>query len=232
MSVYSIADLNIKINPIFPQTETRLAPYLVDCTDYDFDASVSMRDIELERSGEFPDFTVESTLILRNVCRVILEKHSGFFFHSSALMLDGEAYVFTAQSGTGKSTHTSLWRKHFGERVVMINDDKPIIRKVGGKFFIYGTPWMGKADIGNNVKAPIKAVYVLKRGDKNSAERVTFREVFKEIFEATVLPDNAHATNELLSLFDEFFSSTPIFRLTCNISDEAVTAAYNAARNI
>lgn len=229
MPVYNIADLNIKINPVFPQNTARLEPYRRDCAEYDFDASVTLQDISARRSDDTPDYAVESSLILEKICTAVLEKYDGFFFHSSALMLDGEAYVFTAQSGTGKSTHTLMWREHFGGRVTMINDDKPIIRKTDGGFFIYGTPWMGKSNIGGNLKAPVKAVYVLRRSEENYARKAQTGEVFKEILEATVIPNDKRNMTILLSLLDEFFSSAKLILLECNISDEAVTAAYNAA---
>ena len=147
-------------------------------------------------------------------------------------MLDDEAYVFTAVSGTGKSTHTALWRKLFKDKVVMINDDKPIIRKKDGVFYVYGTPWMGKSNIGNNVKAPVKAVYILQRGEKNSVVRVKPGEVFKNILEATVVPTDRRNMEKLLELLNEFFSSAPLFLLTCNMDIEAAQVAYNAAENI
>jgi hypothetical protein len=232
MPIYKIADLCIKINPIYERTRKRLAPYLTDDEHVDFEITVTNAEIKkqaLETKEQYLNSEHESVLILTKLCNEVLNSFDGFFFHSSSLMLDGEGYVFTALSGTGKSTHTSLWRKHFGDRVTMINDDKPIIRKTGGKFFIYGTPWMGKAEIGNNIKSPVKAVYVLKRGEQNSAVRVSIGAVFKEILEATVVPTEKELMSKLLSLLDEFFTSVPIYLLTCNISQNAVEAAYNAA---
>ena len=144
-------------------------------------------------------------------------------------MLDGEAYLFTALSGTGKSTHTALWRKRFGDRVTMINDDKPIIRNIDGKFWVCSTPWMGKSEIGTNIDVPIKAVYVLQRGEKNTAERVSTARVFKQLLEATLVPDTAENMQKLLELFDGLFSSVPLFLLSCNTDEEAAQVAYNAA---
>lgn len=234
MPVYKIADLSIKIEPEYECTRLRLAPYLTDSSDVDFEIKISKEQI-IERSRQSSNpcskSEAESVLILTQLCTRVLECYNGFFFHSSSLMLDGEAYIFTAPSGTGKSTHTALWRKHFGSRVTMINDDKPIIRNIDGKFFVYGTPWMGKADIGNNIKAPIKAVYLIKRGNENKAVRVKAGEVFGEILTQTVIPSDREQLSELLSLLDSFFRQIPLYVLTCTVSDEAVEAAYNAANN-
>ena len=143
--------------------------------------------------------------------------------------LDGEGYVFSAVSGTGKSTHTALWRRHFGNRVTMINDDKPVIRKCDGKFYAYGTPWMGKADIGTNTKAPVKAVYILQRAEENTAVRVLPSQVMKQLLEATVIDVERSRMEKLLELLDEFFKETPLFLLGCNMDESAVMTAYNAA---
>lgn len=235
MPIYNIADLNISINPLSDEIKKRLLPYISDSDTFDFEVKVSQSDISDYISNSKDNctgFAAESTLILRQICNTILEKYNGFFFHSSSLMLDNEGYVFTAVSGTGKSTHTALWRKLFNKKVVMINDDKPIIRKKDGVFYVYGTPWMGKSNIGNNVKVPVKAVYILQRGEKNSAVRVKTGEVFKNILEATVVPTDRKNMEKLLELLDEFFSSVSLFRLTCNMDIEAAQVAYNAAENI
>ena len=231
MPIYRIADLNISISPIVKGTENRLKPYLSNSDTYDFEVSVSQGDIakyKSECNTPCTDEAAESVLILTEICNRVLQDFNGIFFHSSSLMLDGEAYVFTAVSGTGKSTHTALWRKHFGERVTMINDDKPIIRMVDGQFFIYGTPWMGKSDIGNNVKAPIKAIYIIRRSNENYAKKVSAGQYFKDILEATVVPTDKETMHKLLSLFDMLFREVPLFLLNCNMDDEAVTTAYNA----
>lgn len=235
MPIYNIADLNILINPSSEETKKRISPYIVNSDSFDFEVKVSQSDIAdyISNSKEnCNSFMAESTLILTQICNRILENYNGFFFHSSSLMLDNEGYLFTAVSGTGKSTHTALWRKLFKDKVVMINDDKPIIRKKDGVFYVYGTPWMGKSDIGNNIKAPVKAVYILQRGEKNSAVRVKIGSVFKNILEATVVPTDRRNMEKLLALLDEFFSSVPLFLLTCNMDIEAAQVAYNAAENI
>lgn len=232
MPTYRIADLNILINPINAQTNKRLLPYIVNSENFDFEVKLSKEEVvDYIASSKIPCsfYMAESSLILNEICKKILKCYDGFFFHSSSLMLDNMAYVFTALSGTGKSTHTALWRRLFGSRVVMINDDKPIIRKNNGVFYVYGTPWMGKSDIGNNIKAPVKAVYILQRGEKNSAVRVKTGQVFKQLLEATVVPQERENMEKLLELLDEFFTSVPLFQLTCNMNIEAAQTAYDAA---
>lgn len=235
MPIYQIANLNIRINPFYENTRQRLMPYITAEESFDFEVSVSQEDIAqyISTSKNFcTEEGAENILILTEICNRLLGGYDGLFFHSSSLMLDSKAYVFTAVSGTGKSTHTALWRKHFGKRVTMINDDKPVIRRIAGRFFICGTPWMGKSEIGNNVKAPIKAIYILKRSKKNYAEKVSVGQHLKDILEATVIPRDKENMDKLLTLLDELFSVVPLYVLHCNMDEEAVTIAYNAVNDL
>ena len=101
------------------------------CADYEADVNpmfhieVSEAEIERERNaGEehFSNAYLESLAVYRKLCEKMLD-YDCFLFHCSAIALDGKAYLFAAPSGTGKSTHTRLWREVFGNRAVMINDD-------------------------------------------------------------------------------------------------------------
>lgn len=232
MPIYRIAKLNIQIEPLYEETLRRLQPFAAQGGAVDFDASVTHDDVTAyfdAHEDNCPPHMAEGALILTIICKTVLRDYDGCFFHSSCLMLDGEAYMFTALSGTGKSTHTRLWRQHFGDRVTMINDDKPLIRRIDGKFWVCSTPWMGKSEIGANLDVPIKAIYVLKRGAENSAERVSVSAVFPQLLEATLLPKDAENMHKLLNLFDGLFSQVPLFLLHCNQDEEAAVVACNAA---
>ena len=232
MAVYRIAELNIKIDPLFHQTERRLEPYRADAEFADFEINLTPDDFDEYISSlaqACQEDSAESTLILTKICKTVLSCYDGFFFHSSCLALDGEGYVFSAPSGTGKSTHTRLWREYFGSRVTMINDDKPIVRRVNGEFRIFGTPWMGKSEIGSNTSAPIKAVYLLEQSKENHIEQVSAGRALGELLEATLLPRDRADMVRLLGLFDELFSEIPLFKLSCNMDVSAVRLAYGAA---
>ena len=140
MPIYRIADLNVEINPKYKLAGQRLEPYIIQSDKSDkVDITVSVTDGEITQrcmlGNNIDRQEAEDVLILTKFCNAVLDGFDGFFFHSSCLELDGEGYAFSAVSGTGKSTHTALWQKHFGDRVTMINDDKPIIRRCGGRFY-------------------------------------------------------------------------------------------------
>ena len=220
MPIYRIADLNVEVNPKFKICRKRLESYAVKLNESGkTDIAISVSDDEIRErlrlSDNLSEQGAEDVLILSKFCNAVLDGFDGFFFHSSCLELDGEGYVFSAVSGTG--------------RVTMINDDKPVIRKCDGKFYAYGTPWMGKADIGTNTKAPVKAVYILQRAEENTAVRVLPSQVMKQLLEATVIDVERSRMEKLLELLDEFFKETPLFLLGCNMDESAVMTAYNAA---
>lgn len=234
MPVYRIAGLNIAMEPVYKETIDRLRPYLTDSGDVDFAVTVDAEQFaafsEQSPIPNRPDLD-EGPYLYTQICRKVLAEYDGFFFHSSALEIDGEGYLFSALSGTGKSTHTRNWRQYFGDRVTMINDDKPIVRKIDGKFYVCGTPWMGKSDIGCNRTAPIKAVYILQRGDENRAERISPGAVFKQLLEATLLPKTRENMQKLLDLFNDLFSQVPLFLLTCTKEVASAKVAYDAANS-
>lgn len=230
MDIYKIADLNIGITNHSAFSKEYMKDYLTTDTTYDFSVDVTDEMIEYEKQitvEKVPQPYYEITAILRSICTKILD-HSGFFLHCSTLEYEGEAYVFTAKSGTGKSTHSRLWREVFGDKVTMINDDKPILRLLDNKFYIYGTPWNGKHSISNNIKAPIKAIYYLSQSEENSCTKCSPISAISKILSQTVLPDNKEFMTTLLSMLEKLVGEIPVFDLACNISHDAVYTALNS----
>lgn len=153
----------------------------------------------------------------------------GTVLHGSSIALDGEGLVFSADSGTGKSTHTNLWRQHFGERVEIINDDKPAIKIENRKAFVYGTPWSGKTPLNNNVKHPLKAVVFLSRGDENKIKKMDALNAVLNLSHQLPNPfyDSEIGTKTVNFIKKLYEINTPVYDLECNISDNAVEVSYN-----
>ena len=155
-----------------------------------------------------------------------LLRFGGFMLHSSAVEVDGRAYLFSAPSGTGKSTHTSLWLKLFGDRARIINDDKPAIRVIDGKAYAYGTPWSGKSDLNINGAFPIAGICVLSRSESNFIEPLDEGTAVFSILNQTIRPKNPAYMNSLLTLLDKVIAAVPVWKMGCNISLEAAELAY------
>lgn len=235
-----LAEKNIFVEAIYATTRDFCRDYLVECDKPDVSLSVSPLDVEAERRKsaeerkleglephEFPAGYLETLALYRKIAEALLP-FGIFLFHGSSISMDGEGYIFTARSGTGKSTHTSLWRKVFGNRVKMINDDKPLIGVSENGIFVYGTPWCGKHSLGENSKAPLRAVAILERSPKNFAERLNGSQAFPKLLSQTYRPRSAEALRLSLSMLDKLIAEVPVYRLGVNMEDEAAEVAYTA----
>lgn len=192
--------------------------------------SVSDDVINEEKSQQpernFSDGYCESICLYRALCEKMVD-YDAFLFHASVVAVDGKAYAFAAKSGTGKSTHTRLWMEHFGEKAMIVNGDKPIIRCKNNEFVAYGTPWCGKESLENNVGVPLKALCFLERGTENYIEKADSKEVCRRIFHQVVMPKEFQKRMKFLNMIENMVKNVPVYILHCNISDEAVTVAYN-----
>jgi hypothetical protein len=147
-------------------------------------------------------------------------------FHGSSLAIDGSGVLFTAKSGTGKSTHTRLWRQVFGDRVCMVNDDKPFLHIGTDTVTVYGTPWRGKHSLGGNISAPLKAVYFVNRGEANRVDTITARELYPLLLQQTYTPENPVAMAQTLALVERLSRNVQLLRLYCNMEPEAAEVAF------
>ena len=169
---------------------------------------------------------VENTLVFRAFCEHVLANRNGLIFHSSAIAVDGNAYLFTAPSGTGKSTHTRLWRELLGNRAVMVNDDKPLIRMEDDGFYVYGTPWNGKHGLDTDCKVKIKAICQITRGEQNHIEPLSSAQMLPVVLNQTLRPQNLGQMDNLLELIEKMLGTVKTYRLKCNISLQAAQLSY------
>lgn len=157
----------------------------------------------------------------------VLKKGAGVF-HSSAISYKGNGILFSAPSGTGKSTHTSLWKDVFGEEVLIFNDDTPILKIENNVCFAYGTPWSGKTAINSNIKVPLKAIVCLDRAENNQARKLTGLDAFYRVFNEFRKPPVGELLDNCLTLIDGVLEKVPVFELLCNKEKDAVTTIYEA----
>ena len=143
--------------------------------------------------------------------------------------MDGYGYLFTAKSGTGKSTHTRLWREYLGDRAVMVNDDKPLIR-VGEQVTVFGTPYNGKHRLGENIAVPLRAVCILTRDTENHIERITKADAYAMLVQQVYRPQDAAQMAKTLQLVDRMAEQTALYRLGCNMDISAARVAYEGMR--
>ena len=199
MARYKIADVVIDGEFLYKYTAKLCENYLyngdektelvIKTVQADIDA-----EKKLEGAEEFPDAYLESLAVFRKLCVYVLSEKQGLVFHCSALAVDGKAYLFTAPSGTGKSTHARLWREVYKDKVVMVNDDKPICHLV--------------------------------RGAENSIKAVSAGEMLGVMLNQTLRPDSVTEIDKMLGLIDGLLRKVRLYKLKCNMSEDAARTAY------
>lgn len=226
---YKIAELNVTMEPKYEPLLSQSKAYLSERFDRaDAEVFVSEETYAKYRA-RYPE--AEDSLIeymeTGSVFYHNLIRHGGFLLHASAVVLDDKAYLFSAPSGTGKSTHTSLWLKEFPGAQIL-NDDKPAIRITEDGIFVYGTPWSGKTNLNLNRKVPLQGIAFLQRGEKNSITPLSSIKALEMILNQTVRPGKKESASGLLDLLDQVLKRIPIYQLTCNMEPEAAHTSYEA----
>lgn len=160
-----------------------------------------------------------------------LVRFGGFYLHSSAVCYQNRAYLFSGPCGTGKSTHTGLWQKVFGEEVKIFNDDKPALRCEEGKWYAYGTPWCGKDGINLNMRVPLAGICFLKQAKENSIVRLTNKEAVYRVFSQTLHRFYRQENLDLmLSHVDKLVREVPVFELHNLPEPAAAQLSYETMR--
>lgn len=160
-----------------------------------------------------------------------LLEFGGMMLHASAVVVENRAYLFSAPSGMGKSTHTSMWKKIFGEEAQIINDDKPALRYIDGIWYAYGTPWCGKDGINCNRKVPLAGICFLKQAPHNRIRRLSNQEAVQKIIWQTMRRFKKQEKLDLmLSRVDELVRSIPVFELENLPEPDAARLSYETMR--
>ncbi|MBQ7217040.1 MAG: hypothetical protein IJS39_13775 [Synergistaceae bacterium] len=237
-NIYRIAGRNILIESLYPDVHAYCRDYLSENADPDFSVSISQQDIDFERSKAIHDFPysdayLEELAVYRKIAE-LMPSYSTVLIHGSALAADGAAYMFTAVSGTGKSTHARLWRELLGSRVTMINDDKPLVRISGtgktSRAEVFGTPYNGKHRLGKNTSVPLKAICILERSEHNRIAGISPQEAYPFMIQQTYRPRDTAMLTKTLELVDGLMSAVKFYRLGCNMDIQAAELAYNTMK--
>ena len=178
----------------------------------------------------FTDPFLERAAIQRAFAEYLFD-HSILLFHGSAIAVDGMGYLFTAHSGTGKSTHTRLWQQTFGDRAVMVNDDKPFLELRENGVWLHGSPWSGKHGLDNNICVPLQGLCILERGKENHIAPIAAQEALPMLQKQAYRPLAAEKESTFLQLTGQLSRSASLWKMACNKEREAPQIAYNAMRN-
>ncbi len=231
---YLIAGLRVRMD-VGGKTERQAKPYRAEQTVGQVDIEINQFVMPQDESVKhLTEEQVEYIWTGADFYRKLIV-HNGLMLHASAVVVDGYAYLFSAPSGTGKSTHTNLWLKKFGDAAYILNDDKPALRKEDGRWYAYGTPWSGKTDLNVNRRVPLGGICMLYRGAHNEIEPFTGTAAIHALLEQTLRPKSV-LRMQILELLDDLMSQVPVWKLSCTPEIEAVEVSYQAmseaAKNI
>ena len=237
------ADHIIELNTMYEECAREFcADYICDGKP-DISITTAQNDIDTERQREvpvskdgripsdYPDSYLELLSIYRKIAEAMVERNV-LLMHGSAISIDGCGVLFIADSGVGKSTHTSFWRKVYGERVVLINDDKPLVGIDEKGAVIYGTPWSGKRGLNTPVSAPLKMIYHLERGANDMVTDMTKSEKWKTLTRQSYKSPNPDKVMHSISMLDRLSANVPVYRLICTKNESAAICAYKHLNDI
>ena len=235
--IYNIAGRIIEISSLHFTVHSQCGEYRSE-GEPDFSIEIQPADIDFEREKSaqadkaeeraiqfYPDDYLETLAVYRKIAEKMPE-YDTVLFHGSAIAVEGQAYLFTAASGTGKSTHARLWRKLLGDRAVMVNDDKPLIHISNSGAIIYGTPWDGKHHLSSNIAVPLKSICILERAEENAIRPVTSKEVLPMLIQQTYRPADSMSLAKSLTLIERLGRDVKLYRLGCNMDISAASLSY------
>lgn len=154
--------------------------------------------------------------------------YGAMLIHSSAIIADGRAYLFSAGSGVGKSTHTRLWKQLYGDQISYINDDKPVVKIDDGSVTVCGTPFDGGSGIANNISAPLGGIIFIQRGEENSISKlISTNQIIQRLYFATSHFVSRDTADSMLRNFEQLINATDFYNLICNMTPEAAKTAHD-----
>lgn len=232
-----LAEIDIEITCNYKSTKEFCKDYLIETpSEPSVQVIITPENLCLERekadkeygaeSTQFSDAYLETLAVYRQIATQ-MPAYGVVLFHGSVIAVDEECYLFTAPSGTGKSTHTRLWRELLGRRAFMVNDDKPLLKlEEDGSITAYGTPWDGKHRLSRNIGVRLKGICILSQGKENSICRVSQAEAFPTILQQAYRPVNRpDVMKQTLDILNHIMG-VGVWHLACNISEEAARLSY------
>ena len=233
MFTMQIAGICIAVENQTAGVERYCRAYLCDDRPVQMQVKVTDDKLAAERARTVhaaSDAYLESLCIYREIALKMLA-FDGFLLHAAVIEADGNAYAFLAKSGTGKSTHIRLWKELLGDRVTVVNGDKPLIRFMDGQAYACGTPWCGKEGWNRNAMVPLRALVFVDRaanhGGRIQMQPLSAKEAASRLLRQILLPGTPEAAEKQLELADRLLGETPAWLLYCDISIGSAQLAYD-----
>ena len=235
----NIAGYTGQIDSLFESTRDYCRKYLAQ-GQADFSVTITREDLAFEQEDlrqealeegikvrVFTDPFLDRTASQRKTAEFLFDQNV-LMTHGSTVAVDGKAYLFTARCGTGKSTHTRLWRQVFGDRAQMVNDDKPFLKLTEEDVLACGSPWSGKHGLDNNITVPLQGICILERGKENRIERIPVEEALPMLLYQSYCPLEGAKRERFEALVKRLAEKTPLWRMYCNMDPSAAEVSHQA----
>ena len=228
----NFSDLNIKIKSIYDYTYDFCREYICDGTpDFAVETTEEKIDAEINTVDFGPSRGyAESICIYREIAEKLPE-FNRCVFHGAVLEYNNKGFIFTAPSGTGKTTHIRLWKKFLGDKVSIVNGDKPILHIEKDGVIAYATPYAGKEKYQNHSSVQLCGICIIKRGKENRIEKVKAGDYLTEIITQMYMPFEPEHSIKTLELLDTLLKTVPLYVLHCDISEEAFKTSFGELVN-
>lgn len=199
--------------------------FCVKSTDGDIKKELQIYK-EIEKKEDVRPPEAEHTVILRKISDKMLE-YSTLMMHGAAIAYKNNAFLFTAVSGTGKSTHIDKWRQNLPDSFV-VNGDKPFII-TGETPLVCGSPWSGKEGICSTQIVPLKAIILMERADKNSISEIPFSQAMPVVLNQVYRPSDSRLIKPCFQLIADMGKKVKFYRFKFNnFKDDCFDVAYSA----
>ena len=227
----SIAGHSFGIHTIYDEVYYLCRKYITNLPA-EIDIKISEEDIakelkKVEPGGLTAKAYLETLAVYRKIAESILA-FDEFLMHGAVVAYDDKAYMFTAPSGTGKTTHIRKWLRNL-EGSYVVNGDKPIIQLTEDEAIACGTPWRGKERFGRNCMVPLKAIVLMERGENNEIEEISFEKALSGLLRQTYMPEDARKMKKTLALVAKLKDRVRFYKYVFNnMKEDAFGVAYSA----
>ena len=213
-----------KLHRIFSKSVSGLKAYM----NYD----ENYRNIEIWIDEDtFTDAATAEYVYTGMIFLELAQRHGLLPLHGSAINYKGDVILFSAPSGTGKSTHARMWKYLFKDDVSWVNDDKPLLDVTDEGVYVYGAPFSGQYSSNTNDKKPLKAIVFLRQGIIDKVERLNEKDALKHLMINTLRPSEELLWDQALKHFEHIIKDIPIYMLDASLSTSAVKVIKKAIYN-
>lgn len=172
---------------------------------------------------------LETLAIYRKICEAMLD-YDTFLMHGAVVGFENSSYMFTAVSGTGKTTHIMKWLRNL-EGSYVVNGDKPLIKITENEVIACGTPWRGKERLGRNCMVPLKAIVLMERGENNEITEISFEKALSFLLRQTYMPEDHLMMKKTLTLLSKLKGRVRFYKyIFNNMKEDAFEVAYGALK--